>query len=186
MPASLRHIPLNANESSMWTNSTRDSGARIRLLFLLVLQCTLGCSGGAAPTVGDSESRPSKTNPLASLSTEELVQRIDLDPEVPHGQYTPAVRTLIARGPIVLPVLLNHMLHDDEVTRDRTLTAIAGVLVAYFHEQPQYKGDFTEAHRAWVRFMKEHGDLQYNQPVEARKSAVNSLLEWYKATFDKK
>jgi hypothetical protein len=136
-----------------------------------------GCSG----QTGDARSAMASGQLCADTTclreegdvVEDLVSRINADPDELHWDYTPAVTKLIEIGEPALSRCLDLALNDDIATRQHGITAVRGIT------KKMMKSSGTEG--SWGAFWVEMGDLSESQVFEDRVVAVERL-RWWMAT----
>lgn len=113
-----------------------------------------------------------------------LVASINEQPDLLHGDRTPAVEGLIGHGPAVLPHVLSLLEQDDEPTRMRAQRVLEGITHGWVQEhapaRPLAQGGVQE----WQRLWKANGSYDWRAPAASRAEAVRLWREWARTVLE--
>lgn len=113
-----------------------------------------------------------------SSEIERLVAAINDNPNLLHGDRTPAVEALVQRGMDALPHVLPLLEQGDEPTRMRAQRVLEGVSRAWVHERTPARPLTQGAAAEWQRLWRENGSYDWRAPAAAREEAVRLWREW--------
>lgn len=106
------------------------------------------------------------------------MQRIDVDPDKLHKDYTPAVHRLIEIGEPALNAVLELMAAEDELTRLRAQRVIEGVTMRMNGFDSAQGWSSRQQSDEWRRLWSLLGSLDYKAPLESRVESVKRWKEW--------
>lgn len=118
-----------------------------------------------------------------SKHIEQLVQNINENPDIHHGDLTPSVVALIEIGPSTIPSMLELMVNGDEPTRWRAQAVLHGIVVRRYgfvlgRGWTNPNGP-EEAQGLWL----ELGNLDYRSGQDSRERAVLRWHQWYRNKY---
>lgn len=119
-----------------------------------------------------------------SEEIDRLVASINEQPDLLHGDRTPAVQALIRHGPAVLPQVLSLLEQDDEPTRMRAQRVLEGITQAWVQEhipsRPLTQGSAQE----WQRLWRANGSYDWRAPAASREEAVRLWRDWARTVLE--
>ena len=120
--------------------------------------------------------------PAPSPLLADLVRTIDDDPDILHGDYTPAVWALCGRGLDGAEAILPLLEASSDTTRMHAGTVLACAVARYFRDRPG-QGDTAEAgdDRRFAQAWKATGAYDRAAPPAARHAAALGWRRWIAA-----
>lgn len=120
-----------------------------------------------------------RAQPAPAPTLAELVRTIDDDPDILHGDYTPAVWALCGRGLDGAEAILPLLEAPSDTTRMHAGTVLACAVARYFRVRPG-QGDTAEAgdDRRFAQAWKATGGYDRAAPLVARHAAVLRWQRW--------
>jgi hypothetical protein len=140
------------------------------MLVLTLLITSAGCSAHK----GDYHTR----DVVTKAKVEDLVKRIDVDPDMLHGDYTPAVRELTKIGmPSLQYGVLELLLSTNEMTRSRAENVLLDVTAIDSGWTPG-TADEGPAYQRWLQLLKQNGSYRFDGPEDERRSSYSNWVRW--------
>jgi hypothetical protein len=109
---------------------------------------------------------------------ERLVQAIDEHPDPLHGDRTPAVDALVARGVAALPYIFPLLEDAGELTRLHAQRVLEGVSLAWVRERTPARPLTRDDTRAWQALWDSNGSYDWRAAEPARREAVTLWRGW--------
>ena len=112
----------------------------------------------------------------------ELVRNIDQDPDILHGDVTPAVLQLIDSGLPAAKAVLEVLDAPDMLTRQRAQRVVEGVVMRRNGWQPGQ--GYPEPHEGQQKVhavLELNGAYDANAPPELRRRAIAKWRQWIQA-----
>jgi hypothetical protein len=121
---------------------------------------------------------PESAPPAAGDRIHQLYAQLNLNPDIAHSDYTPAVHELIRVGRPAVPRGLELMLSEDEDTRLRAQRVLEGVTLVehgfVFGQGWTRQDGEANFRRFWARL----GELNYRAPPDKRAASVELWRAW--------
>jgi hypothetical protein len=113
-----------------------------------------------------------------SSEIERLVAAINDNPNLLHGDRTPAVEALVQRGMDALPHVLPLLEQGDEPTRMRAQRVLEGVTHAWVEERHPSRPLTQGATAEWQKLWRENGSYDWRASAGPRAEAVRLWRGW--------
>jgi hypothetical protein len=109
----------------------------------------------------------------------QLVKEINIDPEIFHGDYTPAVYELIGIGRPAVGPCLKLFLSGDEDTRLRASRVITGIIYREHGFRMGLGFTIEGGEEKCRKLFKENGTLDYLSSEDVRKKEVGNWRRYF-------
>ena len=119
-----------------------------------------------------------------SSEIDRLVASIDDNPDLLHGDRTPAVEALVRHGLAALPVVFPLLEQGEEHTRLRAQRVLEGITQLWVREHTPSRPLTQGAAREWQDLWRENGSYDWRGPAEARAEAVRRWRDWLRSSGD--
>jgi hypothetical protein len=107
-----------------------------------------------------------------------LIAAINDNPDLAHGDLTPAVHALVRLGLPALPAVLPLLGSDDELTRLRAQRVFERATRAWLRERTPDRSTARAADYAWMKLWHDNGDYNWDGPAEVRAAAIDRWRAW--------
>jgi hypothetical protein len=109
---------------------------------------------------------------------DQLIVRLNDDPDPAHGDLTPAVHQLIARGMSALPAVMPSLDSEDPWTRLRAQRVFEAVTRTWVRERTPARPITPRADHEWLALWQANGNFQWDAPAAARTASLRQWREW--------
>ncbi|HEX4859935.1 MAG TPA: hypothetical protein VFV07_01775 [Rhizomicrobium sp.] len=109
---------------------------------------------------------------------DDLLARLNEDPDKLHADQTPAVAALIAEGQAAIAAVLERMRGGDEPTRMRAQRVLEGITMAQLGFVPGQGWPDPGAEDRWRALWRSLGDFDWQAPSAQRERAIGLWQDW--------